>query len=125
LRSGRRCRGFGVRPYIARIAQNRAVSHVARESRIPASASLDPYDDVLPSAEPTPAEAAIAADDRRRLEEAVRRLPLGLRLAVTLSLEGFSPGEVATVLGISPSAASVRLHRARAALQERLEEARE
>ena len=42
---------------------------------------------------------------------------------VTLALEGFSPNEVATVLGISESAASVRLHRAKAALMERIGEA--
>lgn len=111
-----------VRTYIARIAQNRAVSHVAREARIPIAAPLDPFDEVLPSAQQTPEEAAVHSEARSRLEQAVRELPLGSKLAVTLALEGFSPDEVAAVLGISPSAAAVRLHRAKAALQERLKE---
>lgn len=111
-----------LRTYIARIAQNRAVSHVAREARLPIAAPLDPYDDVVPSVEQTPAEAAVEADQRRRLERAVRELPLGLRLTVTLALEGFSPEEVATVLGISASATAVRLHRAKTALRHKLGE---
>ena len=52
-----------------------------------------------------------------RLEHAVAQLPLGQRLVVTLALEGFSPEEIANVLGIGVSAASVRLHRAKASLQ--------
>jgi RNA polymerase sigma-70 factor (ECF subfamily) len=112
-----------VRTYIARIAQNRAVSHVAREARVPLAAPLDPFDDVLPSAGQTPADAAEEADRRHRLERAVRELPLALRLTVTLALEGFSPEEVAAVLGVSVSAAAVRLHRAKGALQDKLKEA--
>jgi RNA polymerase sigma factor (sigma-70 family) len=111
-----------IRTYVARIAQNRAVTHVAREARIPTAAALDPFDDVLPSAEQTPEDAAVQADRRRRLEKAVRELPVGLRLTVTLALEGFSPDEVATVLGITTSAAAVRLHRAKIALQDKLKD---
>jgi RNA polymerase sigma-70 factor (ECF subfamily) len=111
-----------LRTYVARIAQNRAVSHVAREARLPIAAALDPFDDVLPSTEQTPEDAALHADRRQRLEQAVQELPLGLRLTVTLALEGFSPDEVATVLGVSPSAAAVRLHRAKTILQEQLKD---
>jgi RNA polymerase sigma factor (sigma-70 family) len=111
-----------LRTYVARIAQNRAVSHVAREARLPIATALDPFDDVLPSPEQTPEDAAVHADRRQRLEKAVQALPLGLRLTVTLALEGFSPDEAAAVLGISTSAAAVRLHRAKATLQEKLKE---
>jgi RNA polymerase sigma-70 factor (ECF subfamily) len=111
-----------LRTYVARIAQNRAVSHVAREARLPIAASLDPFDDLLPSPAQTPEDIAIRAERRRQLEQAVQGLPLGLRLTVTLALEGFSPDEVATVLGISTSAAAVRLHRAKAALQDKLKD---
>jgi RNA polymerase sigma-70 factor (ECF subfamily) len=111
-----------VRTYIARIAHNRAVSHVAREARAPRASPLDPFDDVLPSTQPSPADAAVQADERKRLERGVRELPLGLRLTVTLALEGFSADEIATVLGISASAAAVRLHRAKAVLQDKLRE---
>ena len=96
------------------------MSHVAREARLPVETHLDPYDDVLPSASPTPEDAAAATDARRRLERAVRELPFALKVTVTLALEGFAADELAKVLGITPSAAAVRLHRAKAALQEKL-----
>ena len=109
-----------LRTYVARIAQNRAITHVTREARRPRSAQLDGIVDVLPSEAATPEDATAEAQARRRLQRAVAELPLALRLTVTLALEGFSPDEVATVLGISSSAAHVRLHRAKAALTDRL-----
>ena len=109
-----------VRTFIARIAQNRAITHVTREARRPRSAPLEEIVDVLPSDGAGPEDAAAETETRRRLQRAVGELPLALRLTVTLALEGFSPDEVATVLGISASAASVRLHRAKAALMHKL-----
>jgi len=113
-----------LRTYIARIAHNRAVLHVAREARAPNLVSLDPFDESLPSGAHTPEAAALQAEARRRLERAVQELPIALKLTVTLALEGFSADEVAGVLGISASAAAVRLHRAKAALQDKLREQR-
>jgi RNA polymerase sigma factor (sigma-70 family) len=104
----------GLRTYIARIAHNRAISHVGREMRRPRSFDLD---DDLPAAGPTPEDLAVEKDARRKLEEAVRRLPIGQRVVATLALEGFTPEEVASVLGITPAAASVRLHRAQTQLR--------
>jgi RNA polymerase sigma-70 factor (ECF subfamily) len=106
-----------LRSFIARIAHNRAISHVAREVRSPRATVLD---DIHPSSAPTPEEAAALTDARMKLEAAVQRLPVNQKLVVTLALEGFSPEEVSEVLGITPSAASVRLHRAKTALQEML-----
>ena len=111
-----------VRTYVARIAQNRAMSHVARATRAPYSIPLNPFHDVLPSTRPTPEDEVVEMDARRRLERAVRQLPLALKLTVTLALEGFSADEIATVLGISASAAAVRVHRAKIALQDKLKE---
>jgi RNA polymerase sigma-70 factor (ECF subfamily) len=104
-----------VRSFIARIAHNRAISHVAREVRDPKSF---PLDEALPSSAPTPEESAAASNAREKLEAAVQRLPLNQKLVVTLALEGFAPEEVADVLGITASAASVRLHRAKTALEQ-------
>jgi len=106
-----------MRSFIARIAHNRAISHVAREVRAPRAV---PLDDAMPSAAPTPEDVAAASNARAKLERAVQVLPLNQKLVVTLALEGFSPEEVADVLGITPSAASVRLHRAKAALEQML-----
>jgi RNA polymerase sigma-70 factor, ECF subfamily len=108
-----------LRTFVVRVAQNRAISHVAKEARSPRGVQLD---ESLPDTAVTPHEAAERAEARQRLERAVRALPVGQRLVVTLALEGFAPKEVANVLGIEVSAASVRLHRAKAALQELLEE---
>jgi RNA polymerase sigma factor (sigma-70 family) len=104
----------GLRTYIARIAHNRSISHVSREVRRPASSDLD---DSLPAAGPSPEDLAVEKDARRKLEDAVRRLPVGQRVVTTLALEGFTPEEVAAVLGITSAAASVRLHRAQEQLR--------
>lgn len=107
--------GAALRTYIARIAHNRAISHVGREARRPRSSLLD---DDLPAASPTPEDLAVESDARRKLENAVRRLPVGQRVVATLALEGFTPEEVASVLGITSAAASVRLHRAQTQLRD-------
>ena len=106
-----------MRSFIARIAHNRSISHVDREARAPRSI---PLDDAMASAIPSPEEVASANSARAKLEAAVQRLPLNQKLVVTLALEGFSPEEVADVLGITATAASVRLHRAKAALEQML-----
>jgi RNA polymerase sigma factor (sigma-70 family) len=110
-----------LRTFVVKVAHNRAISHVAKEVRRPRSVELD---EAWPDSATRPDEAAERAQTRNRLERAVSRLPLGQRLVVTLALEGFSPEEIASVLGIGLSAASVRLHRAKAMLQELLKEVR-
>jgi RNA polymerase sigma factor (sigma-70 family) len=108
-----------LRTFVVRVAHNRAITHVAREARRPRSVELD---EALPDPATTPDKAAERDEARSRLEQAVARLPLGQRLVVTLALEGFSPDEIAQVLGIGVSAASVRLHRAKTELQRLLKE---
>jgi RNA polymerase sigma-70 factor (ECF subfamily) len=110
-----------LRTFVVKVAHNRAISHVAKEVRRPRSVELD---DALPDPATRPDQAAERAEARTQLERAVARLPLGQRLVVTLALEGFSPEEIANVLGLNVSAASVRLHRAKAQLQELLREIR-
>ena len=104
-----------MRSFIARIAHNRAISHVAREARAPRAV---PLEDTVPSQMPTPEDIAATNNARAKLERAVQQLPLNQKVVVTLALEGFAPEEVADVLGITASAASVRLHRAKAALEQ-------
>jgi len=110
-----------LRTFVVRVAHNRAITHVAKEARRPRSVELD---ETWPDPATTPDQAAEHDQARSRLERAVARLPLGQRLVVTLALEGFSPEEIANVLGLGVSAASVRLHRAKSALQELLKEER-
>lgn len=106
-----------LRTFVVRVAHNRAITHVAKEARRPRVVELD---DELPDLATTPDKAAEQTEARKRLERAVLQLPLGQRVVVTLALEGFSPDEVAEVLGIGVSAASVRLHRAKVQLQQTL-----
>ena len=103
-----------VKAFLARVAHNRAVTHVAREAAAPRRA---PLDEALPSAEPSPHDRLEADDLRERLAAAVRALPLSLRQPASLTLEGFTPAEIAAMLGLNANAVSIRLTRARAQLR--------
>jgi RNA polymerase sigma-70 factor (ECF subfamily) len=103
------------RTFLARIAHNRAISHVAREAKVPRTSQLDGE---LAAVIASPEEQVAQADLRAKLELAVQALPLNLKVVVTLALEGFSPEDIADVLGLNVSAASVRLHRGKALLKD-------
>ena len=69
-----------------------------------------------------PEQLADNAGLRRRLRKALRALPVPYRAIVFLrEMEGLSTREVATVMGISEDNVKARLHRARVALQAKLE----
>lgn len=71
--------------------------------------------------ESEPERAAGAADERARLVEALRRLPPALRLVVVLhDVYDLSHADISEELGISRTAAKVRLHRARRRLRDEL-----
>lgn len=106
-----------LRAFIARVAHNRAITHVAREAAEPRRQQLD---EAAPSTDPTPHDAAEARDLRERLATAVRSLPLSLRQPALLTLEGFAPAEIAEVLGLNANTVSIRLTRAKAALRQAL-----
>lgn len=106
-----------LRGFVARIAGNRAATHVARAVRTPKS---DEVDESLPASGDDPEASAFASDRQARMLAAVRSLPLVSRQVVTLTLEGFAPGEIAAVLGISANAVSIRLSRAKDHLRHRL-----
>ncbi len=75
----------------------------------------------LRSAAPDPAVAPERAEQRAELAAALQGLPERLRLTVLLrDVEGFSTAETAQFLGISETAAKVRLHRGRRLLREQL-----
>ncbi len=60
-------------------------------------------------------------DTRAQLENAIRDLPANLRVVFVLrELEGLSTLETANALNVTAQVVKVRLHRARAALRERL-----
>ena len=103
-----------LRTFVARIATNRAVTHVARAARSPRSLELDEH---LPAPDESPENQAIAADSGARLAAAVRSLPLAYRQTAMLMLEGLTPREISDVLGISANAVAIRLTRAKTLLR--------
>jgi RNA polymerase sigma-70 factor (ECF subfamily) len=107
--------------WLYRITANCASSQVARRSR----ARHEELDDDAPftdgRADRDPELRADLADDRERIEAALKELPPRLRAVVVLRDIYDLPHEsIAAELGISEAAAKVRLHRARRKLRERL-----
>jgi RNA polymerase sigma-70 factor, ECF subfamily len=78
---------------------------------------------VLPSADPGPLERAQLEEARTRLEAAIGELPDTFRLPLVLKeVVGFSLAQIARILSTKPATVKTRLHRARLALREALEE---
>jgi len=108
-----------LRTYLARVAHNRGVTHVIRETKEPPTVSLDA---ALPSASLTPQEEFEANDRWQRLLASIQCMPLVSRQVVTLTLEGFTPRDIAGVLGVSANVVSIRLSRAKKNLCSAVEE---
>jgi RNA polymerase sigma factor (sigma-70 family) len=104
-----------LKTFVARVAQFRAISHVAQRARLP---PREPLTTDLVAAEPPPETVAMASAERGSLLAAVQRLPLHYRQCVVLMLEDFSPAEIAALLGLSANVVGVRLNRARTLLRE-------
>jgi len=84
---------------------------------------LDEVGDVADTVSLTPERAGETAMLRDALRRALDRLPEVHRTLVVLKdVEGWSHGEIAATLGISVTAAKVRLHRAHVRLREYLKE---
>jgi RNA polymerase sigma-70 factor (ECF subfamily) len=103
-----------LRSFIARIAANRAVTHVQRSLRLPDSTELT---NDLAACERGPEAHAIAMDDRGKLVKALRTLPIGLREPALLALEGLTQQEIADILGVTPNAVAIRMMRAKSRLR--------
>jgi RNA polymerase sigma-70 factor, ECF subfamily len=103
-----------IKTFAASIAQKRCISHVSKRAREPRQVELPPD---LVSASPPPDEVALRNDQKRLLVESIQLLPIPQREAIVLCFEGFSYGEMATILGISPNAAMLRCQRAKTTLK--------
>ncbi len=110
-----------LKTFVAKIAQNRAISYVAREVRRPPTAEVS---ETLEADEPNPEETAIHANEREALVAATQRLPLPQRQVIFMVLEGFTYTEIADTLEIAPNALALRLSRAKTALKSAMERGR-
>lgn len=108
-----------LKTFLARIAHNRCISHVTRETAKPHNVELDLN---YQSKGPTPYEQAEANNRRDLLIRTVNQLPLGWRQVITLSLEGFTPKEISSVLNENANTISIRLTRAKQVLRQDLKE---
>ena len=104
-----------------RRGKNRAEREISMEAVRP---QHDQGPDVdIPDWSNSPVESLLNGELRKRLTQAVGRLPHKYRLVFNLrDLEGFNTGEVADMLELSPQAVKTRLHRARAFLRKELAE---
>jgi RNA polymerase sigma factor (sigma-70 family) len=102
-----------LKSYIARITQNICVTHVRRAL----VRQAEPLSDAIPDLAAPVDEATARAVQLARLVEAVRGLPENLKAVASLYLEEMPIKDIALALGISESNASVRLHRAKAAIR--------
>ena len=107
-----------LKTFIAKVAQNRSISYVARQTRQPRTAELS---ETLEAEDRTPEQHAIHSNEREALLEATRKIPLPQRQVIILVLEGFDYAEIGEMLNIAPNALALRLSRAKAALKKILE----
>jgi len=106
-----------LKTYVLRIAHVQGMRHAVRREKLELTDDLDERADAARGDEE---EAILRGLDHERLMAAIKRLPLGLKEAIALALEGLTSREIGEVLGISDNAVDVRLHRARRALRSAL-----
>jgi RNA polymerase sigma-70 factor, ECF subfamily len=109
--------------WLHRITVNTAWSQKDRARRHAATPIEDHYDIPAPPGPDDPETAGELVELRSRLRGALARLPESQRQVVVMKdIHGWSHGEIAESMGITVTAAKVRLHRARARLARDLEE---
>ena len=102
--------------FIIRIAHNRGLNFVYKRPKLMASEQME-----IPDRRPNPEQAADAAERRKILLACIRSLPVGYRQVLTLALEDLSHQEISEIVGISLSNVAVRLNRAKAMVNEKME----
>ena len=107
-----------IKTFAASIAQKRSITHVTKRAREPRQVELPPD---LVSTAPPPDEVAVSNDQKKRLVDSIQLLPIPQREAIVLCFEGFSYGEMAEILGITPNAVMLRCQRAKTTLKSIME----
>ena len=107
------------RTYVYRVAHNTAISLVTSTERR-AAHEQPGKSPVEPAVSDNPEGDAIWNQQRRRLRDAVKELPVNDRQVVLLYLEDLSAAEIEAVTGFSAGSVAVRLTRARQRLAAQL-----
>ena len=109
--------GGGESTWVYKVALNTAMVYhrINNRHRV---ASIDDNEGLEPSAIPDDPTALEKREMLERVYSEIRRLPEADRSIVLLNLDGFSNGEIADMVGISPGYVAVRLTRARKRLSE-------
>lgn len=108
-----------LKTYVLRIAHLQGMRRAWRREKL---ILADDLDDLADDGKGDPEAALSRRLDHERLLEAIKELPLGLKAATALALEGLTSREIGDILGLSDNAVDVRLHRARRALRRALGE---
>lgn len=104
-----------VKTYVYRVAYNRALNHVAKQSRI---ALHTEFEDDYSCWQPDPEQHTKGQQQLHQLLFAIRQLPIMQRQLVTLSLDGLSYDDISVITGLSKNNVGVKLSRAKKALRD-------
>lgn len=96
--------------YLFQCVESRALNAAALRQRETVWGADPPE---LPDGGPEPEGQTEQADRLARAVAAMERLPAGYRAILELACTGWTPGEIAEILGLSPAVVQKRLERAR------------
>jgi RNA polymerase sigma factor (sigma-70 family) len=105
-----------IKTYMARIAQNRCITHVDKSTREPKGAEVDEADAVSPCF----GKSLEKEQQWQQLMHYVRLLPIQQKQTLSLMLEGFSYKDIASICGISESNVGVLINRGKTTLNQQL-----
>lgn len=118
-----------LKTYILRIAHNRCITHVTKESKIGKSVSISSSEEGTPNIDEilshiksdTLEHNIMQTQQLERLLKEIRTLKLPARQVITLSLEGLSYQEIAEVTGLTVTNIGVTITRLKKELQRKLQ----
>lgn len=125
LRLARRSQGLdpsGAGAYLHRAGIRAALDLLRSRKRSPSVPLEEDHPSAPATGEPGPERGSLSAELRRELRRGLARLkPRAAEIFTLRYLEGHRNRDIADLLGISPTAVAVTLHRTRAKLQKELE----
>ncbi len=107
-----------IKTYMARIAQNRCITHVDKAVR---TIQGDEWDEQIAIADESYSQQQQRDQQWQRLMQQVRTLPLAQKQVISLMLEGFSYKQIADICGLTESNVGVLINRGKAVLQQQIQ----